>query len=143
MIGWLISRLGPTLIPVLVSGGVFFGAGWFAHGVKFDWIDRPAIVREATNRAEDACTIRTQDAAARAEAAERLKQQRANAEALRIYREALTASQRAVEEADTRISQEIAAYENQIALEGRTCRLTQRDLDWLHGSEPTGATGGR
>lgn len=141
MIRALLS-LSPAVLGIVAA---MLGSGLSLGAAKLwnDLWENPAIVRDATSRAEDACTIRTQDAAARAEAAERLKQQRANAEALRIYREALTASQRAVEEADTRISQEIAAYENQIALEGRTCRLTQRDLDWLHGNEPPGANGGR
>ena len=70
--------LSPAVIAILaglLGSGLSFGAAKLWN----DWIDNPGIVREATNRAEDACTIRTQDAAARAEAAERLKQQRMNA----------------------------------------------------------------
>lgn len=58
-------------IVVLLAGAVPAGAvGWFAHGVKFQLLDRPTIVHEATARADDAAAIRIMDAASRAEQAE-------------------------------------------------------------------------
>jgi hypothetical protein len=114
-------------------------AGWLAHGVKFDWFDRPAIIREATATADAACAIRTMDAANRAERAERVRQSRANAEALRIYEEALDASQRAAWAAETQFELEIESYEHQLAAEGRSCQLTGADIDWLHERGTPGA----
>lgn len=138
MIKWLMS-ISP--IAVLLAGAIPAGAvGWFAHGVKFNLLDRPAIIHEATARADDAAAIRVMDAANRAEQAERTRQQAASAEALRIYREALNNSQQAAAEATTKLEQEIADHETQLALEGRSCRITGDDLLWLRGNgQPTGA----
>ena len=106
-------------------------AAWFARGAVFDHIERPAIERAATDKANDAATIRVMDAAKRAEDAERARQQRAGSEALRIYREALANSQRAAEAAQTRFEQEIATYEAELVSQGRSCPVTQRDLEWV------------
>lgn len=108
-------------------------SAWFARGLVFDHIERPAIERAATDKANDAATIRVMDAAKRAEDAERTRQQRAGAEALRIYREALASSQRAAEEVQTRLEEEIASYETKLASEGRSCVFTDADIDWLYG----------
>ena len=131
MIGWIVSRLGPMLIPVLLSGGVAFGAGWFAHGLKFDWIDRPSIIREATASADAACAVRTMDAANRAEQAERARQERVSADAQRIYQEALDASQRAAQAAQSQFEMEIEVYEHQLVAEGRSCPLSPADVERL------------
>ncbi len=132
------------LIPALVGAIPALAAGWFAHGVKFDLIDRPAIIREATVRAEDACTIRTQAAASRAEQAERARQRAANAEARRIYDTALAASEQLAESAQTALDKEIADREAILAGEGRSCSFTDDDLRWLYdnGPAPAGSGGG-
>lgn len=140
MIGSLLTRFGPALVPVLIGAIPAFAAGWFAHGVKFDWVDRPAIIREATATADAACAIRTMDAANRAEQAERARQMAANADARRIYDEALDASQRAALAAQSKFEQETADYAAQLADEGRSNLWTELDLDerdqWLleHGA---------
>lgn len=122
-------------MAVLLIGAIpAFTAGWFGHGVKFAWIDRPSIIREATATADAACAIRTMDAANRAEQAERARQSRASAEALRIYREALDASQRAAQAAEAQFETEVQAYEHQLALEGRSCPITDADLRMLERS---------
>lgn len=133
----MLSPAGLSLVAAaLVSAAVAGTAGWVGRGLIFDHFERPAIVEAATDKANDAATIRMMDAANRAEAAERAKQQRISAEAMRIYREALTNSERAALEAQTRMEQEIAAYEHELALEGRSCPVTQRDLDWVRPASP-------
>lgn len=137
------------LASVSPAALVAFGAipallgGWAAREVKFALIDRPAIERLATARADDACALRVADAAGRAEQAERARQQRASAEALRLYREALANSERQLADADARLQQEIKDYEAELARDGRSCRLTERDLEWLHDDGTEGANGGR
>lgn len=127
-------------VAVLLIGAVpAFTAGWFGHGVKFDWIDRPLIIREATATADAACAIRTMDAANRAEQAERARQSRASAEALRIYREALDASQRAAQAAEAQFETEVQAYEHQLALEGRSCPLSPVDIERVQQFGTSGA----
>ena len=80
----LLASISP--IAVLLIGALpSLAIGWGAREAKFAWLDRPAIIREATATADAACAIRTMDAANRAEQAERARQSRVNAEALRIY----------------------------------------------------------
>jgi parvulin-like peptidyl-prolyl isomerase len=137
MIRWLasVSPLAVFLAGVIPAGAV----AWFAHGVKFELIDRPAIVREATAAADAACAIRTMDAANRAQQAERDRQTRASAEALRIYREALDASERAAFAAQTQLEKEIAANEATLEAEGRSCLLTGADIVRLYGNGAAGS----
>lgn len=127
-----LAHLG--LMAAGLSAAIIGGStGWFSRGLIFDHIERPAIVQAASDKANDAATIRIMDAAKRAEDAERERQQRAGAEALRIYREALANSERAALEARTQLDQEIADYEVELATEGRSCVLTDTDIDWLYG----------
>jgi hypothetical protein len=139
-----LMRMAPVLLPVLAGAIPAFAGGWFAHGLKFDLIDRPAIIREATVRADDACTIRTQAAANRAEQIERARQLAANAEARRIYEAALTNSELLAEAAQTALDKEIADREAILASEGRSCSFTDDDLRWLYdnGPAPAGSGGG-
>ncbi|KQN74791.1 hypothetical protein [Devosia sp. Leaf64] len=123
-----------SLMAAAVSAAIIAGpVGWFSRGLIFDHIERPAILQAATDKANDAATIRIMDAAKRAEDAERERQRMAGADTLRIYREALANSERAAMEAQTRLDQEIADYEAELATEGRSCVLTDTDIDWLHG----------
>lgn len=138
----LLARFGPMLVPVLLGALPAFAAGWFAHGVKFDWVDRPAIIHEATVTADDKAAIRIMDAANRAEQAERNRQRAANAEAKRIYDEALKNSDALAQAAQTALDQEIADREKILASEGRTCSFTDDDLRWLYDNGPAPASGG-
>ena len=132
----LLANISP--VAVLLLGAVPAATvGWFAHGVKFALVDSPAIVREATSRAEDACAIRVQAAADRAEDAERARQKAAGQEALRVYREALARSELAIELQSRQMSEEIAHYEAQLEAQGRSCPLSREDLDFVFG--PGGA----
>ncbi|KKB79272.1 hypothetical protein VW35_08735 [Devosia soli] len=124
-----LALMAAGLSAAIIAGPI----GWFSRGLIFDHIERPAIVLAATDKANDAATIRIMDAAKRAEGAERERQQKAGAEALRIYREALANSERTAMQARTQLDQEIAAYEAELATEGRSCVLTDTDIDWLHG----------
>ena len=138
----LLANISPAIV-MLMAAIPAATAGWFAHGAKFALVDAPAIAREASQRAEDACAIRTQAAADAAETLERRRQQAANAEALRIYREALARSELSATLNADRLEKEIADYEARLDAEGRSCPLTQSDLDFLYGVRPGGADAGR
>lgn len=130
----LLARFAPTTAFAigLALGALPAGAaGWMARGVMFDWLERPAIIREATNAANDAATIRVMDAANRAEQATRAKIERANADAFALYRAALELSNRNAAAAEQQLETEIGRYEAELALEGRSCPLDQRTLEWL------------
>lgn len=134
----LLANLSPVLV-LLVGAVPAFAAGWFAHGVKFDWVDRPAITREAAAAADSACAIRTMDAANRAEQAARARHSAANAEAMRMYREALDASQRTALAAESQLEKEISDHETELGAAGRSCVLTDADIDWLYERGAPGA----
>jgi hypothetical protein len=127
----LLSSVSPVIV-LLIGALPSIAIGWGAREAKFTWFDRPAIFREATATADAACAIRTMDAANRAEQAERARQSRANADALRLYEEALNASQRAALAAQSQFEHEVQAYEHQLAAEGRSCPLSPADIDRLH-----------
>ncbi len=131
MIWSLLTRFGPALIPAVIGAVPAFAAGWFAHGVEFNTIDRPAIIRETMATANDACTIRTMVAAQNAEQAERLRQRQVNADVVRAYEEALRASEAENVAIDQQRTQEIADYEKELAAADRTCPLNDRDIEWL------------
>ena len=134
MIRWLasISPVAVLLIGALPSLAI----GWGAREAKFAWLDRPAIVREATTRANDAATIRIMDAANKAEQATRQLLERQHAEALRIYRSAVDANQQIAADAATKLQEGIAAYEAELAAAGLRRPVTQRDIDWVRGNNP-------
>lgn len=127
-----VSPIAVLLIGALPSLAI----GWGAREAKFAWLDRPAIIREATATADGACAIRTMDAANRAEGATRALLQSQYDEAFRIFREAIAGSQKAAAHAQSRLQEEIAAYGTELAAEGRSCPVTQRDLDWVRADSP-------
>ncbi len=121
-------------IAVLLAGAIPAGAiGWFSHGLKFELLDRPAIVREATARADDACLIRTMEAANRAEAAERERQRAAGERALADFARRNIAENLEREAQISQLEQEIADYGTQLAESGRSCLLDSGTVDWLRG----------
>lgn len=128
----LLLSLSPGLLAGVAGLG---GASAGALGVHLlhQFVIDPNIRKEERRAAEDACTIRTMDAANRAEAAERERQKAVADRALKLYqdevakREALRANElEAMED-------EIASYEQILAGEGRSCPLSQSDVDWLRG----------
>jgi hypothetical protein len=130
----LLAGLSPVLVIVL--GAIPAGAaGWFARDALFEWFDRPAIVRaataSATQAANDACTIRTMDAANRAEAAERARQRLVGEKALAGYEHALELEERLRKESQGQFDEEIKDYEQQLSEAGRRCDWSERDLEWL------------
>lgn len=129
MLRWLAS-ISP--LALLLAGAVPAGAvGWFSAHVKFEAFDRPAIVREATQRADDACTIRVMDAASRAAAAERDRQAEAGRVAIEALEEQAEARERLHVQKQTDLEQEIRNYEQTLMAERRACALDDRDLGWL------------
>ncbi len=121
-------------VAVLLLGAIPAGAvAWFSHGLKFEVFDRPAIIREATIRADDACTIRTMEAANRAESVERERQRAAGAKALTDFAQRNIAENLEREAQISQLEQEIADYETQLAETGRSCLLDSGAVDWLRG----------
>lgn len=128
----VLAGFSPALVLLLGAAPAALG-GWMAREAKLALIDRPAIERTATARAEDACAMRVTAAADRAEQAERSRQRAAGAEALRIYREALAKSSLAADLQAQQASAEIARYEDELEAAGRRCPLNPDDLDFVFG----------
>lgn len=94
-------------------------------------IENPQLVAETKRAAEDACTIRTMDAANRAEAAERGRINTANAMAIAGYRAALDREEKLRLAAEDERQKESAQHETELAAVGRLCVFTDDDFDWL------------
>jgi hypothetical protein len=75
------------------------------------------------------------DAAHKAEAAERARQQAIAADALRAYQEAVDARQRLTEAMQDQIAQQEIDYEKKLADQGRSCTLDDCDLEFLRGKQ--------
>jgi hypothetical protein len=117
-------RLVLLLVAAVAATG---GAGW-AWNVLFD---NPVVEKAATRRAEDACALRTVDAANRAEAAERRRQDSINAEAIAVWRAAADAQAQRRRAAEVTLDREIADYELKLRETGRSCVVTDDDFGWL------------
>lgn len=130
----LIRTLGPVVALVIgmIGGGTMIGGLGAAYNI---WIDNPQVAREATNRANDACTIRTMDAANRAQAAERSRQEAAAHAAEDAYQAAIEARQKLVEATQDALAQQEADYQQQIDAQGRQCTLDDGDLKFLRGTK--------
>lgn len=129
-----LARLSPTAVVVLgLLGGsaVTGGAGY----LYTTFIHDPQLVRETKRAADDACTIRTMDAANRAEAAERARQQAAAQAAEDAYQAAIEARQKLVEATQDALAQQEADYQQQIDAQGRQCTLDDGDLKFLRGTK--------
>lgn len=135
----LLARFGPALIPALIGAIPALAAGWFAHGVKFDWFDRPAIVREQ----QAICLSKVEAAAAKATRDEQLRQFRAGEAATEQF---IQESQEAADDQEARetlLEMELKAYEERLAKSGKTqCRIDADDLSVLGLQfEPSTSTG--
>lgn len=115
---------GAAIILPLLGGGVVAGAGFWLYDT---FIDDPNIRKTE----QDACTIRTMDAANRAEKAERDRQAASVAAANEAYSAALAAIERARLASEAQMEQEIADYERELEATGRSCPLSVDDLEWL------------
>lgn len=131
----MIALLRPFL-PALLAGGigaltVGAPAGWFARELVFNGIEKPLLATSIEQRERDACTIRTMDAARRAEDAEAALWRRA-AEAAREEEEARAAVRDAerVLEIDN-LNRRIEANEQRLRAEGRSCPLDAAGDEWL------------
>lgn len=137
-----LGRLAPTLVLVLglAGGGVLTGgAGWLYTTLIHD----PQLVRETKRAADDACTIRTMDAANKATAAERDRQQAAAQAAEDAYQAAIDARARLEQAVQDQHEQEIADYEKQLTAQGRSCTLDDGDLEFLRGQPGAAAAAKR
>lgn len=115
------------LLAMLASAALSLGAA----AAWNEWVDNPHV-RELVRVEERAtCTIRTQEAAATAEAAERGRQRAASAKALDDYRKQAEARLRLHAEVQDQLEAEIAQNEARLAAAGRSCLADQSDVDWL------------
>jgi hypothetical protein len=126
----LIRTLGPViaLLTGMGGGGLLVGGLGAAYNI---FIDNPHVRELERVRQEDACTIRTQAAAAVAEKAERLRQQAAGNAALEAYRDAVEARERMRIEVVDQLEREIAENEARLAEQGRSCLTDDADVRWL------------
>ena len=126
------------LSPGLLAGVFGIGGASLAVAGFMLWnelIDNPYIRNFERARAEDACTIRTMEAANIAEAAERQRQQRASNAAIEAYRLALADREKASALAEEKFEQESADYEAELNATGRACILDLSDIDRLRGKQ--------
>lgn len=125
MLGKLLA-LSPAVLGVIAAlgGGVAAGAGFWLYDT---FVDDPYIRKTE----QDACTIRTMDAANRAEKAERDRQAASVRAAQQAYNAALAAQETARRASEAQKEQEISNYERTLELAGRSCPLSVDDLNWL------------
>jgi biopolymer transport protein ExbB/TolQ len=128
----LIRTLGPVVAMVIGLGGgsILSGAAFWAWNT---FVENPQIVAVERATAELQCQVRTLEAAKAAEAAERARQDAASEAAIKAYLEAADERQRAQDELQQKMEQEIADYEQQLASNGRACLLDDADLGFLRG----------
>lgn len=133
MFGALLKGLPWLAIVLGTGGGLITGAplGWIGRDLVFNTIEKPLLTRTIEWRERDACTIRTMDAANRAEAAEREKQRVAREAALEAEeRQSALRDAERVREID-QLNQEIEANEQRLRAEGRSCPLDPATRLWL------------
>lgn len=122
----LLGSISPLLV-LLIGAMPAVTAGWFARGVIFERIERPALIRTQ----EQICTAEVQAAAAQARAEEQLRQFRAGEQATESF---IRQSQRveAARAADQALlQQEVDRYAVELAKRDRLCGLTSEDLIFL------------
>jgi len=128
----LLLGLSPSILAIVagLGGAGVGGAGvWALH----EFIIDPSIRRYERDRAEDACTIRTMDAANKAESAERQRQQDQADRTLKLYQDEVAAREEARARELESLEDENARYAAQLAVEGRSCPLSQSDVDRVRG----------
>jgi hypothetical protein len=119
-----------SLSPALVAGvSLFVGAGLALPGFMAwnAWVDNPQLQQ----RADDACTIRTQHAADSAEAAERARQRAISDAAADAYNAAVRAQEATRAGLQHTLEQERLDYAHELEAAGRACHLDSVDADWL------------
>lgn len=136
MLKFLLS-LSPSVLGIVAGLG---GASITMAGFSLwnAWIDNPTVERIATNRANDAATIRIQAAA---DAAEKLTEERirkAGQQALADYQRITTERDKLRAEQNAELEQRIKDYEAQLVEQKRACLLDDLDIDWLSGGNPSG-----
>lgn len=124
-----IIRAAPVLLASLVVGLASLSGAWLWN----ELIDNPHVRQMVRVEERAACTIRTQEAAAAAEKAERARQVAAGAKALKEYRERAEARERLHAEVQDQLEAEIAENEARLAEAGRSCLADQSDIEWLRG----------
>jgi hypothetical protein len=143
---WRMLKLLANLSPifVLLIGAIpAAGIGWFARDLTFNVFERPTIIREATKRADDACTIRVMAAAEAAEEAAQARIAQAGADALAAYQKAAETRERLRAEINARLENEISNLERTLDAQGRSCLLNNDDVGVFTGPQPAPANLGR
>lgn len=129
-----LPAIAVLLIGLLGGGAVTGGIGGVAFWAWSTFVEAPRVaiaVKAATDRADDACTIRTQAAADAATTAAEAHQQQVSDDALRIYQAAVDQQAAAKQAAEDELSQEIEAHDAELRKAGRSFIVTDGDFDWL------------
>src|SRR6185437_3452802 len=93
-----------VLVIGLLGGGALSGAGFWAWSMFVEGPRVALLEKAATDRANDACTIRTQAAADSAATAERVRQAAVSEDALATYRGAADQQAAARQAAEDKLS---------------------------------------
>lgn len=134
----LLLGLSPSILAIVagLGGAGVGGAGvWALHQFIID----PDIRRDVQREADYQCTIRTMDAANRAESAERQRQQAEADRTLKLYQDEVTAREAARVRELEALEDENALYTKLLADEGRSCPLSQSDVDRVRGESRSAA----
>lgn len=123
----------PPVALLGVLGGLVAGApaGWLGRQLVFDMIERPALVRSIEQRERDACTIRTMDAAKRAEDAEAARWRKIRDDAI-AAEEAQAVARDATHQSEIDgLNMRIKDYEQKRRAAGNACTIDDDGERWL------------
>lgn len=124
----LLLGLSPPLLMLISS---LSGAGLALTGAKLwnDWVDNPGIVRTQ----EAICLSRVETAASEARRLEQYRQYAAGRAAAEEFIKQQLAAEKERQAQIEELENEITAYEQRLTEEGRSCRLSPSDLQFLNG----------
>lgn len=118
-----------SLLPYALTLAAGVVGGWAGASYKFERFDRPAIVSDTQKADAEAYEHAARDAQRDAELA---KYHALEALTQRMLEQKASDDARQQQQLD-RLNQENANYAQQLAADGRSCPLTQSDIDFLNG----------
>lgn len=116
-------RLLSIMIPIPLA--VIVAAGLWVH------FDKASAIRKAVDNAVTDLVAGAQIEAAKARTAEIERQRNQQAIVFEEFRKRRAAEQRVDAEREERHAKERADYEEKLRTAGRSCRLTDGDIEWL------------